>query len=369
MVEKTSKEPATGTFRGHKSLPRQDGTMRREDDEIRCESTGENGFYEPIELVDLLDESDSDEIYESGRTAPSPGGLSDLDSDLNNSQNRRIFPAGAGDDSTWTYLREIGRYPLLSPVREIELFRELKSGDEDAGRKIVQANLRLVVSVAKRYRNRGLAFQDLIQEGTLGMMRAVTKFDPERGYKFSTYATWWIKQSITRALADKSRMVRLPVHVVEELGRIRKAVRLLALRTQKRPELDEIAKAAGMSRGKLESILKAEKHLLSLDANLSESSESTLMDFIEDRSTEAPDEFAGTQLIKDMVNKALDTLRPQERLVIAMRFGLDTGMPATLEQIGNVMGVTRERVRQIEKGALKKLKFNKSLALLTMALD
>lgn len=335
--------------------------MRLEDDEIRCESTGENGFDDydkTIELADLLDESDGDELNESGDTASCSG-----------EQNSRPFPAGAGDDSTWTYLREIGRYPLLTPAREIELFRELKNGDESAGRKIVQANLRLVVSVAKRYRNRGLAFQDLIQEGTLGMMRAVDKFDPERGYKFSTYATWWIKQSITRALADKSRMVRLPVHIVEELGRVRKTVRLLALRTQKRPELEEIARAAGMSRARLESILKAEKNLLSLDASLSESSESTLMDFIEDRSTAAPDDVAGAQLLKDRVSKALETLRPQERLVISMRFGLDTGMPATLEQIGNVMGVTRERVRQIEKGALKKLKVNKSLALLTLALD
>ncbi|MGD9685196.1 MAG: RNA polymerase sigma factor RpoD/SigA [Candidatus Obscuribacterales bacterium] len=336
--------------------------MRREDEEIRCDSTGENGFYEPIELADLLDESNGDEIDKSSPTASFPA-----------SDREAHFPgniaAGAGDDSTWTYLREIGRYPLLSPVREIELFRELKNGNESAGRMIVQANLRLVVSVAKRYRNRGLAFQDLIQEGTLGMMRAVDKFDPELGYKFSTYATWWIKQSITRALADKSRMVRLPVHIVEELGRVRKTVRLLVLRSQKRPELDEIATAAGMSRTKLESILKAEKNLLSLDASLSEGSESTLMDFIEDRSSAAPDDIAGAQLIKDRVNQALETLRPQERLVISMRFGLDTGMPATLEQIGNIMGVTRERVRQIEKGALKKLKFNKSLALLTLALD
>ncbi|SRR5579875_510141 len=265
-------------------------------------------------------------------------------------------------DSVSAYLKEISRHKLLSGKEELLLARAVKSGEPAARRRLVQANLRLVVSIAKRYRNRGLTFMDLIQEGSLGLMRAVDKFDPERGYKFSTYATWWIRQAITRALADKSRTIRLPVHVNEVIGRLRRVVRELSEELGRRPTPQEIASRAGMEVGKVVQALRSEKQMVSLDAPCGDEFDTPFSDLLEDERVRQPEESAEGQLLADQVGDLLACLTNAERGVLKLRYGLDGGMPATLEQSGQVLGMSRERVRQVEIRALKKLRNNQQTA-------
>lgn len=262
-------------------------------------------------------------------------------------------------DSTSVYLKEIGRHKLLSGTEEITLSRMARDGDQDARRKLVQANLRLVVSVAKQYRGRGLPFQDLIQEGSIGLMKASEKFDPERGYKFSTYATWWIRQAISRALQDKSRTIRMPVHVQENASRLRKSVAKLHKLLERMPTVDELALESGLKKSQVEKTLKAEKQLLSLDQEIGKDKEADLKDFIEDTDTVSPEVSTEEQLLKRRLFAILDDLKPQEQFVLKMRYGLEDGMPRTLDYIGKKLDLSRERIRQIESSAKKKLKKNK----------
>jgi RNA polymerase primary sigma factor len=266
------------------------------------------------------------------------------------------------EDSTKTYLREIGRHRLLTGREEIELARAAKLGEERARHKLIQANLRLVVSIARKYINRGLTFQDLIQEGSLGLIRAVEKFDPEKGFKFSTYATWWIRQAITRALADKSRAIRVPVHMNERLSKLRKVIRQQREKLGRAPDLNELSQATGMSKEKLQQVLGASKNLLSLDAVYREGFDSTLGEMIEDEASRQPEESASEQLLSRDIDNMLSQLAPQERDVITLRFGLRGGQPLTLEESGKRLGYSRERVRQIEFKAMKKLRNNNRVA-------
>lgn len=262
------------------------------------------------------------------------------------------------EDSTKVYLREIGRHKLLNGREEIELARATRAGSEAARRKLVQANLRLVVSIARRYINRGITFQDLIQEGNLGLIRATEKFDPERGYKFSTYATWWIRQSITRALANKSRAIRIPVHMTEVMSRLSKVVRSCAEKFGRRPTLEEIVEHSGIEREKVLLAFGASKNLLSLDQTTKEGFDRTLAELLEDESGVSPEDSAASTLLSKDIRELLQILTPQERDVINLRFGLNSGDPMTLAESGAVLGLSRERVRQIEFKAMKKMRTN-----------
>ncbi len=262
----------------------------------------------------------------------------------------------AEEDSLRVYLREIGRHRLLNGKEEIELGRAVKEGDSDARRRLIQSNLRLVVSIAKRYNNRGLSFQDLIQEGGLGLIRAVEKFDPERGFKFSTYATWWIRQAITRALADKSRGIRVPVHVGESMSKLRKVVRQLVDDLGRKPSLDEIVAKSGYPRDKVILTIGAFRELLSLDSKLRDESDTLLADMIEDKSRPLPEKSAEEGLLSLQVNNLLSRLSSREQDIIKLRYGLGCEVPKSLEELSQLLGVSRERVRQIECRALKKLR-------------
>ena len=259
-------------------------------------------------------------------------------------------------DSTNDYLKEIGRIRLLTGKEEIALSKRFRKGDEDAYKQLVQANLRLVVSVAKQFRGRGLPFQDLIQEGSIGLLKAAKKFDPERGYKFSTYATWWIRQSISRAIQDKSRTIRMPVHIQEASYRLRKAIARLYKTLERMPSVEELARETGMKSVQIKNTLKADKTMLSLDQEIAPDSDAELKDFIADQNSDAPEKIAEEELLKRRVLEAISKLKPQEQTVIKLRFGLEDGIPRTLEDIGNGMNLTRERIRQIELTAKKKLK-------------
>ena len=258
-------------------------------------------------------------------------------------------------DSLQQFLDGIAKTPLLTADQEISLAKRIERGDLVAKDHMTRANLRLVVSIAKRYRNQGLPFLDLIQEGTIGLVRAVEKFDYRKGYKFSTYATWWIRQAVTRAIADKARTIRIPVHMVEKLNKVVHIERQLVQRLGREPRPDEIAVELEMTTAEVRDILRMAQHPVSLEKPIGEEEESELGDFVEDQGAESPFEIASENLRKENVHRALAALPLREREVIEMRFGLTGGRPRTLEEVGRAFNVTRERIRQIENHTLKKL--------------
>ena len=260
------------------------------------------------------------------------------------------------DDPVRMYLKEIGRVPLLSADEEIALAKRMEAGDEEAQKELAEANLRLVVSIAKRYVGRGMLFLDLIQEGNLGLIKAVEKFDYSKGYKFSTYATWWIRQAITRAIADQARTIRIPVHMVETINKLIRVSRQLLQQLGREPSPEEIAEAMEISVERVREIMKIAQEPVSLETPIGEEEDSHLGDFIEDQDAPAPAEAASFMLLKEQLEEVLDTLTEREERVLRLRFGLDDGRARTLEEVGQNFGVTRERIRQIEAKALRKLR-------------
>ena len=260
------------------------------------------------------------------------------------------------DDPVRMYLKEIGKIPLLKPHEEIEYAKRMMEGDEVAKQRLVEANLRLVVSIAKRYVGRGMLFLDLIQEGNLGLIKAVEKFDYERGFKFSTYATWWIRQAITRAIADQARTIRIPVHMVETINKVIRVSRQLLQELGRDPKPEEIAKEMDMSEEKVREIMKIAQDPVSLETPIGEEEDSHLGDFIPDEDALAPAEAAAYSLLKDQIEEVLGSLNEREQKVLKLRFGLEDGRARTLEEVGKEFDVTRERIRQIEAKALRKLR-------------
>lgn len=274
----------------------------------------------------------------------------DIDIDLS-------IPEGINiDDPVRMYLKEIGRVPLLSADEEIKLAKRMEDGDLEAQKRLAEANLRLVVSIAKRYVGRGMLFLDLIQEGNLGLIKAVEKFDYNKGYKFSTYATWWIRQAITRAIADQARTIRIPVHMVETINKLIRVSRQLLQSLGREPSPEEIAKEIDVSVDRVREIMKIAQEPVSLETPIGEEEDSHLGDFIEDHDAPAPAEAASFVLLKEQLEDVLDTLTEREEKVLRLRFGLDDGRARTLEEVGQNFGVTRERIRQIEAKALRKLR-------------
>lgn len=268
----------------------------------------------------------------------------------------------ASDDSVRLYLREIGKIPLLSAEEELALAQRVVAGEKKAKDKMAEANMRLVVSIAKRYSGRGLDFLDLIQEGNTGLLRAVEKFDPDKGFKFSTYATWWIRQAITRAIADQARTIRIPVHMVETINKLLRTQRRMTQELNREPTIEELAKELEMEPEKVEYVMKIKQDITSLDAGVGrdgDEEDSVLRDFIEDEDSATPEESAASQLLKEQVQDILSTLSDREQKIIKMRFGLENGKSHTLEEVGQEFAVTRERIRQIEAKALAKLRKHK----------
>lgn len=260
------------------------------------------------------------------------------------------------DDSVRMYLREIGKISLLTTEEEIKLAKRIEKGDLLAKKKLAEANLRLVVSISKKYNGRGLSFLDLIQEGNTGLMRAVEKFDYKKGFKFSTYATWWIRQAITRAIADQARTIRIPVHMIETINKLIRVERQLVQDLGREPTPEEIAQEMGLEVDKVEHIIKISQETVSLEAPVGEEEDSKLGDFIEDDKNISPEESTARQLLRDKIKEFLGDLSPREQKILKMRFGLEDGKTHTLEEVGQEFGVTRERIRQIEAKALSKLK-------------
>ena len=260
------------------------------------------------------------------------------------------------EDPVRMYLKEIGKVPLLSAEREIELAKRMEEGDEDAKKELAEANLRLVVSIAKRYVGRGMLFLDLIQEGNLGLIKAVEKFDYHKGYKFSTYATWWIRQAITRAIADQARTIRIPVHMVETINKLIRVSRQLLQELGREPLPEEIAKELDMPVDRVREILKISQEPVSLETPIGEEEDSHLGDFIQDDNVPVPAEAAAQTLLKEQLDEVLDTLTEREQKVLRLRFGMNDGRARTLEEVGKEFDVTRERIRQIEAKALRKLR-------------
>ncbi len=266
------------------------------------------------------------------------------------------------DDSVRLYLREIGKIPLLTAEEEADLAQRIIKGDKKAKDKMVEANMRLVVSIAKRYGGRGLDFLDLIQEGNTGLLRAVDKFDPKKGFKFSTYATWWVRQAITRAIADQARTIRIPVHMVETINKVLRTTRKLTTELNREPTNEEIAKALDMEPEKIDYVMRIKQDIASLDASVGrdgDDEDSVLGDFVEDEERDSPEEAASNQILKEQLSEIIATLSDREQKIIRLRFGIGGGRPHTLEEVGAEFDVTRERIRQIEAKALSKLRKNK----------
>ncbi|WP_044894767.1 RNA polymerase sigma factor RpoD [Bacillus alveayuensis] len=306
-------------------------------------------YYEYLseQGIDIVGESDLDDDPD----------LDDLDKEEEFDLNDLTVPPGVKiNDPVRMYLKEIGRVPLLSAEEEIELAKRIEQGDEEAKRRLAEANLRLVVSIAKRYVGRGMLFLDLIQEGNMGLLKAVEKFDYRKGYKFSTYATWWIRQAITRAIADQARTIRIPVHMVETINKLIRVQRQLLQDLGREPSPEEIAEEMDLTPEKVREILKIAQEPVSLETPIGEEDDSHLGDFIEDQEATSPSEHAAYELLKEQLEDVLDTLTDREENVLRLRFGLDDGRTRTLEEVGKVFGVTRERIRQIEAKALRKLR-------------
>ena len=260
------------------------------------------------------------------------------------------------DDPVRMYLKEIGKIPLLTPEREAYLAERISQGDKQAKDELIEANLRLVVSIAKRHVGKGMYFLDLIQEGNLGLIKAVEKFDHNKGYKFSTYATWWIRQAITRAIADQARTIRIPVHMVETIHKVSRTTRQLLQELGREPTTDEIAESLGMTADRVREIMKIAQDPVSLETPIGEEEDSHLGDFVEDNDSPAPSDSASYSLLREQLCAILHTLTPREEQVIKLRFGLEDGRPRTLEEVGKKFEITRERIRQIEAKALRKLR-------------
>ncbi|CDR80420.1 RNA polymerase sigma factor RpoD [Lactobacillus delbrueckii] len=265
-------------------------------------------------------------------------------------------PGSRMNDPVRQYLKRIGRVSLLSGDEEVQLAKRIEAGDQEAKDELTSANLRLVVSIAKRYVGRGMSFLDLIQEGNMGLMKAVDKFDYQLGFKFSTYATWWIRQAITRAIADQARTIRIPVHMVETINKLIRIQRQLLQDLGRDPEPEEIAAEMDLPVKKVREVLKVAQEPVSLETPIGEEDDSHLGDFIEDKDATSPEQHAASEMLKDQLAEVLDTLTDREENVLRLRFGLDDGNPRTLEEVGRVFGVTRERIRQIEAKALRKLR-------------
>ena len=278
------------------------------------------------------------------------------DAQIGRLENELSSEGVALDDPVKTYLKEIGRVPLLTAGQEMALAKAARAGDAEARRALSEANLRLVVSVAKRYAGRGLPFLDLIQEGNLGLMKAAEKFEPERGFKFSTYATWWIRQAITRAIADQARTIRIPVHMVETINKVKKVSSQLLHENGHEPSAEEIAERLDMPVDKVREIMRVAQEPVSLETPIGEEEDSHLGDFIPDEEAPVPAEAASQTLLKEQLADVLKTLTPREEKVLRLRFGLEDGRPRTLEEVGKEFNVTRERIRQIEAKALRKLR-------------
>jgi len=293
---------------------------------------------------------------------PAPDELEDEEEDDEDVLNQGQYFDDASDDSVRLYLREIGKIPLLSAEEELALAQRVVAGEKKAKDKMAEANMRLVVSIAKRYSGRGLDFLDLIQEGNTGLLRAVEKFDPDKGFKFSTYATWWIRQAITRAIADQARTIRIPVHMVETINKLLRTQRRMTQELNREPTIEELAKELEMEPDKVEYVIKIKQDITSLDAGVGrdgEDEDSVLGDFIEDEDGTTPEESATSQLLKEQVQSILSTLSDREQKIVKMRFGLENGKSHTLEEVGQEFAVTRERIRQIEAKALAKLRKHK----------
>ena len=319
------------------------------------------------ENINIIENDDKeDEKVEENKTAKKESKKSKADKDDDNDdddsddsgklKNISISAEGATDDPVRMYLKGIGQVDLLDKEEEVALAKRIEAGDEKAKSQLVEANLRLVVSIAKKYVGKGMSFLDLIQEGNMGLMKAVEKFDYTKGYKFSTYATWWIRQAITRAIADQGRTIRVPVHMVEKINKLIKIQRQLLQEKGREPTPEEIAEEMDISADKVSEIKKIAQESVSLDTPIGEEEDSSLGDFIEDTKTPEPSSTVSKNLLKEQLDTVLDTLTDREKRILELRFGIEDGRPRTLEEVGKEFGVTRERIRQIEAKALRKLR-------------
>lgn len=326
-----------------------DGEIVLEESEDKTDSEFDSDFGEDVIHEKLEEFAESEENEEIGSEVERLDSADDMEKAL--SQEGLSV-----DDPVRMYLKEIGGIPLLDAERELELAQRMNNGDEDAKRTLVESNLRLVVSIAKRYVGKGIYFLDLIQEGNLGLMKAVDKFDYKMGYKFSTYATWWIRQAISRAIADQSRTIRIPVHMVETIHKVSRSQLKLLQTLGRDATSEEIAADVGMTAEKVREIMKISQDPVSLETPIGEADESHLGDFIPDENTPTPSDAASYQLLREQLDDVLNTLTPREKMVLKLRFGLDDGRTRTLEEVGKEFDITRERIRQIEAKALRKLR-------------
>lgn len=342
-------EKAAAAARKAKRLAELSEDVLEEDGLPSYSADGVGKIYEELENsgIDTSSYSDGDEgDYRGERSSSASDDIEQL----------LVNDSTAIDDPVRMYLKDIGKIPLLSAQREAELAEKIAQGSESAKSELVEANLRLVVSIAKKYVGKGMYILDLIQEGNLGLIKAVDKFDHTKGYKFSTYATWWIKQAITRAIADQARTIRIPVHMVETIHRVSRTSRQLLQENGREPTIEEIAEKLNMTPEKVREIMKAAQDPVSLETPIGEEDDSHLGDFIPDDSSPTPVDAVSYQLLREQLNKVLHTLTPREEMVIKLRFGLDDGRTRTLEEVGKEFNITRERIRQIEAKALRKLR-------------